>query len=818
MTSDRSDLSPRLRVSWRSLVWAINVSVSLVFGLHTTECKASTRRAILIGINSYSSPPAPSKALIVRKPLVTGDVRHWVYRDLIGPLNDIDLIKSFLLSSDFGFSKADIVELSEQKATADAILSTLQAELVDNATKGDIRFVFYAGHGNYIKNPDSPEQDKLDQTIVPSDHNLGVADVRDKELSRILWAAAKKRVTVTFIADSCHSGSLSRGPQNSRSVRSNSGIRSSWAEPVIRDAGMKDPESNHLINPEELGVLTLFAVQRNDEEIEQVFKEDPRRQVHGALTWALVKAIQTEGPHASMNAIYSRILDILGQEGLSETPIKGGAGRDTLDILGQPASTSSFTVSVKAISKKTVVLRGGQAIGLYEGTELTSARGETRAVVKSSDLTESTAETHGNDLKVGDHLTVTSWASTRGPILTVHLPPAAESSVLEDLLRKEAAFKSIPSVAWVEDPSEQYATDIFRWDGKVWILDHVPTATSTEIGKTANVPDVSVRLQPGSALFVDVPPTQDLIKGIQIGDGSTNSAIQKITDGLTSAADFHLVGRLSAGKVKYAWLATDAEVRANSASRDEKFSRSSLPFRTAWFPKDAGTLNGCTGGQTSPDLQLSREPVPQSLTDSAVRLGRINAWLTLQGRPGSTTFPYDLCFRNVKSGKETKPGEKLVDGEEFRFFLRLKPNYKLTTVPRRWIYIFLIDQTGKLTLFYPFPESPNEGNHIPLIPNEQSKTANTKTSIDLPLDSAEAHDLIGCPFGTDTYFLLATDTKIENPQLVFQGNSVRSAEDPLAALLQSVGSFTRSGGPPPRAPGGWSISRYIFESVAKDGK
>ena len=66
-----------------------------------------------------------------------------------------------------------------------------------------------------------------DQTLAPADNWRNTPNIRDKEFSRLLWKAAAKGVKVTFIADSCHSGSLARGAWNSTGkARSNSGRRS----------------------------------------------------------------------------------------------------------------------------------------------------------------------------------------------------------------------------------------------------------------------------------------------------------------------------------------------------------------------------------------------------------------------------------------------------------------------------------------------------------------------------------------------------------------------------------------------------------------
>ena len=70
-------------------------------------CLGATRRAVLIGINQYNPPSGqvstdPPKKSPSRKPLASGDVRHWTYPDLEGAINDVNLIEGLLLAPDFG--------------------------------------------------------------------------------------------------------------------------------------------------------------------------------------------------------------------------------------------------------------------------------------------------------------------------------------------------------------------------------------------------------------------------------------------------------------------------------------------------------------------------------------------------------------------------------------------------------------------------------------------------------------------------------------------------------------------------------------------
>jgi uncharacterized caspase-like protein len=104
-------------------------------------------------------PPRPNccsdlKPPTVKRPAVEGDATYWRFDDLDGAVNDVRLMKAVLQS--LGFQ--DFVVLTDQDATADAILQALQKNLVDDAQPGDLRLFYYSGHGNHVKNRASTEQ------------------------------------------------------------------------------------------------------------------------------------------------------------------------------------------------------------------------------------------------------------------------------------------------------------------------------------------------------------------------------------------------------------------------------------------------------------------------------------------------------------------------------------------------------------------------------------------------------------------------------------------------------------------------------------
>jgi len=804
-------------------------------------CLGATRRAVLIGINQYNPPQGsqvsagPPKKSPSRKGLVSGDVRRWTYPDLEGAINDVNLIEGLLLAPDFGFQAGDIVKLiTPEKTTADEILATLRRELVETAARGDFRLVYYSGHGNFIRNAalkraNPNTRNEFDQTIVASDQWQGAVDVRDKELSQILWNSAKKGVVITFIADSCHSGSLSRGPANSRGrSRSNSGARGAldgmtFDEPLIDDPPAIDKATGKEINPEEAGVLTLAAAQENQEALEL---RGEKNETHGGMTMALVRAIREEGPHASMDRVFDRMWNYMQASNLPQTPVLGGKGRADKDLSGQPARQEPFSVIVKEVRGDEVLLRGGEAIGLREGSELrrlasgAAAQPVSLLVTKSLGLSEAVARISPSGaasampVATGDRFEVTKWAAPEEPNLKVYVSPPAGIETIHQAAERLAPLRDDPSIHWVDDPTVESPTDVLRWSSDRWMLDHIGKPVKTlDLGASPSAGDVKKALPNGGRFFVLAPPTPALSAAIPLGEGTRYPGIQRVKGSDAGSADYRLYGRLTGSGVQYAWLQADADLGSRETSRSSNAS-GPKPKGSAASPVAASPLPNRTDW-----LDGQSETAGVMLTEYAVRIGKLRAWLTLSGRPGQTTFPYSLVLRKPGSDVNVH-APVLYDGEQFKLFLQLDPRYKEMTTTRRWVYVFAISQQGQGTLLFPRAGSGNEGNHLPRAEKDERAMASATPLIrllDQPVDME-----IGEPWGTDTYILISTKEAIPNPGIFeFDGvQSTRGAEargpsgSPLQDLLDSCGNSTR-GAYAAKAPSDWSIERITFQSAKK---
>lgn len=146
-----------------------------------------TRRALCVGINDY---PIPNM-------------------DLRGCVNDAKAWAA-LLTGHFDFAKSDVTVLLDKKATHASMLRGLE-DLLRGARSGDVLVFTNSSHGTYLADrggdASGDEPDRYDEAICPYDckDNLLV----DDDL-RALFADIPRGVRFTVIADSCHSGSVTR--------------------------------------------------------------------------------------------------------------------------------------------------------------------------------------------------------------------------------------------------------------------------------------------------------------------------------------------------------------------------------------------------------------------------------------------------------------------------------------------------------------------------------------------------------------------------------------------------------------------------------
>jgi len=719
------------------------------------------RRALLVGINDYSAshlplapPGAPPGRLSVP--------------NLSGAVNDVQSVRQMLLAL-YGFAPGDILVLTDQAATREAILQAIDTHLTAPSGPEDIAFFYFSGHGSQVTNPGSDEPDRQDETIVPADTLRGALDIRDKELRARFNRILDRRAHLTIALDSCHSGSGARGLLVGARFRS--------VEPDPRPLHDGSPVSP---SPEERGALVLSAAQDHDLAWETW---DEQQQPHGAFSLALVRALRDSVAGEPAEETYLRARARLQAEKRYQEPVLAGiAEARRAPFLGERAAQrpGRAVVAVESIQHDgTVVLQGGLVNGLTVGSQLRAlppnpaVRIEVTAVHDFSRsegrIVPGPERTAPALLQPGALTEVVRWTALPGSPLRVWMATAGDVSAAIALARELAREAPHQGVRWSDDPTQQAPTHVLRWRGQT--LELLSGQRVDPLG-TADAPSVLERIkETGGAptLFVQLPAPAALADALRLGAGTDAAGI--VATDRPEEADYVLAGRLAAQGPEYAWL------RPGAAAADRE--RSGLPVRTRWhLPAD-----------------------PTGLRESVLRLRKIHAWLHLETPPGAGS-PYQLALRPNAGGAPVMDSS-LTGQEDYSLFLQARQTPPPAQIEPRYFYVFVIDSSGNSILL--FPRSGPVGNRFPVSPGTPAEVA---------LAPAGTFRVTP-PYGVDTYFLLSSAEQIPNPWILeWQGVRPRGplGGTPLEELLSITGGTDRSAAPV-LTPALWSVERKVFTSV-----
>lgn len=161
----------------------------------------ATKRALVIGVGNYPEASGWAK--------INGD-------------KDLPIVRDMLLAN--GFQAQNIVELKNESATADAIRKAVTT-LISKASKGDVIYIHFSGHGQQITDLQGDEEDGFDEAWIPIDAQFSYAKgtyegenhILDDQLNQWLSQLRSKvgaTGKITVVADACHSGGGSRAAED----------------------------------------------------------------------------------------------------------------------------------------------------------------------------------------------------------------------------------------------------------------------------------------------------------------------------------------------------------------------------------------------------------------------------------------------------------------------------------------------------------------------------------------------------------------------------------------------------------------------------
>lgn len=748
-----------------------NFCFFLVF-LFPLPAFSQQQRALIVGIDHYAPPPGYTPST---------SAGRMGYRDLEGCRNDATAIYS-IITSKFGFVQNNIDTLFDNSATHDGILNAMK-KLLANSNTGDIAFIYYAGHGSEVKNSLSFEADKKDQTIVPANAwQEGIRDIRDKELSKIFNDFIDKKIKLTVIFDCCHSGSISRGP-NVRPDKIRFMPMANWDS--------KDPSRYEIPEKRSGNDFLIFSAAQSDENAAE--QTDDQGTHHGAFTLALIEALNQLSVDASALDIFISARAILKSNGKNQEPVIGGnieREQETLFGIKKGKLSDYSLVAVSGIINTQVQLQAGFALGLAKENELAMINDKQDTIFKLRidtvlGVTKSLASViKGNigDIKPGYQFRVTNWVSSGRPLIKIYIPKSELSETdVAKFISVAKELKKSPKIKWVnaigkgeEDPY----TTVFWVNSKCFIK--IDTSAAMEI-QIITAPNILQYCKEDSTLYVELPVSKE--NSIQYYNKLVENKSLKLVDSLNNS-NYTLFGRLGInGLPAYGFRKTGV------AAED---SLESMPIETDCFElqaEKAGNLKN----------------VADSLFDIALKLSKLKGWLNLAG-PDITKkgFAYHLELFNEDKKQAITDGQYHI-GDNISIKLVANANYYADLNGPKFVYVFAVDQSGAMQLYYP-GEDGNVDNKFPKFDNNNIVKEFTILTNTVPP-----------PSGTDNYFLLACDEPIPNAALILNQEGVysgvasrglRNDSSPLSDLLDMGNAGSR--GLPKKLPATWSLQRLSF--------
>ncbi|MEL7464168.1 MAG: caspase family protein [Pseudomonadota bacterium] len=317
--------------------------------------------------------------------LVVG-VDDYVYQTpLKGAANDARDIALAMQGRDM----ARVEVLLNQAATKEAVTAAWNGLLAD-AGAGDTIIFTYAGHG--AAEPDLngdertatyPDDDKDEAFLLANftDRNArGFAErIVDDELNQWFAAAAAKGVRVVFVADSCHSGTMTRQSNSTRFA----GAVEPPADAAAAAAGPVDLEN-----------VVFIAGAQQDQAVPEV---SIAGQMRGATSYAFARALEGAADRdgdgvVTRDELSSYVAGVVANFSDQAQPSVLPLARGAEPVFGGPVSQPQ---AVKAAPRITLASASGALVGGY-GADVVRDYGA--ATLNWNEATATVANAEGDDV------------------------------------------------------------------------------------------------------------------------------------------------------------------------------------------------------------------------------------------------------------------------------------------------------------------------------------------------------------------------------------------------------------------------------------
>jgi len=318
------------------------VSAAFRSGAVPPEVRAPQKFALLIGIN------------------------HYLHEDRISPLsgslNDVEDMRQ-ILTTKFEFPPENVLTLKDSEATHAGIIAAIQNHLIAKAQAGDIIVFHYSGHGSQMRDVTGKQISGLDETIVPYDSRDPegkIFDISGAELHNLLVQLSAKTKNLTFILDSCHSGTLVRGAR----VRSISA--DTRTPPALPPRGSSLSRGTTSVGDEKLPSFAFISAATSRESAFEHFADGKD---HGALTYFLTRQLRSAGAGVTYRDIMDGVAGNVTANYPAQHPSLEGVEADQFVFGdGNSLSRAYAMASPSALDSHRVTLSVGQVQGATVGS------------------------------------------------------------------------------------------------------------------------------------------------------------------------------------------------------------------------------------------------------------------------------------------------------------------------------------------------------------------------------------------------------------------------------------------------------------------
>ncbi|UCV20282.1 caspase family protein [Ferribacterium limneticum] len=219
--------------------------------------------------------------------------------------------------------------LLDDKATKAAMVDAM-TKLIASGGKGDSLVITFSGHGTYQPDEDGDEVDGLDEALCPYDLQTSGSALTDDEIKAI-FATRKGGARLLLIADSCHSGTVTRAAKADKDADTRPRFMpmGNWLPASRLPKNFAGKTAQTMVAPIGTSPLTGAFVKQVGDLLLAGCKEGPNNysydakingRYNGAFTYYALKALKTLKPEATCNDWYKAILKSLPSASYPQMP------------------------------------------------------------------------------------------------------------------------------------------------------------------------------------------------------------------------------------------------------------------------------------------------------------------------------------------------------------------------------------------------------------------------------------------------------------------------------------------------------------------